>query len=182
MDYVQNVLARQRQLLSLLLLGREQETRQETEWLRQTAYSSPEAEAASALSAVRRMLRENAHQPEETADGNVWSGISAARFQESRARSMAASRQAVTQARGRQYGQVQESGMPHMTGGEIPGDGGDRAAGAWSAAAAAGVGRRDAQAVPAAAGGAWQEALSARAVSLAFERDARRYDGGFSLY
>lgn len=181
MDYVQNVLARQRQLLSLLLLGREQETRQETEWLRQTAYSSPEAEAASALSAVRRMLRENAHQPEETADGNVWSGISAARVQESRARSMAASRQAVTQARGRQYGQVPESGMPHMTGGGISGDGGVRAAGAWSAAAV-GVGQREAQAVPAAAGGAWQEALSARDVSLAFERDARRYDGGFSLY
>lgn len=179
MDYVQNVLARQRQLLSLLLLGREQETRQETEWLRQAAYSSPEA--ASALSAVRRMLRENAHQPEEREDGSVWSGISAARFQENLERSMAASRQAVTQARGRQYGQVPESGMPHMTGGGISGDGGVRAAGAWSAATV-GVGRREAQAVPAAAGGAWQEALSARDVSLAFERDARRYDGGFSLY
>lgn len=179
MDYVQNVLARQRQLLSLLLLGREQETRQEMEWLRQAAYSSPEA--ASALSAVRRMLRENAHQPEEREDGSVWSGISAARFQENLERSMAASRQAVTQARGRQYGQVPESGMPHMTGGGISGDGGVRAAGAWSAATV-GVGRREAQAVPAAAGGAWQEALSARDVSLAFERDARRYDGGFSLY
>lgn len=179
MDYVQNVLARQRQLLSLLLLGREQETRQEMEWLRQTAYSSPEA--ASALSAVRRMLRENAHQPEAAADGSVWSGISAARFQENLERSMAARRQAVTQARGRQYGQVPESGMPHMTGGGISGDGGVRAAGAWSAAAV-GVGRREAQAVPAAAGGGWQEALSARDVSLAFERDARRYDGGFSLY
>lgn len=177
MDYVQNVLARQRQLLSLLLLGREQETRQEMEWLRQAAYSSPEA----ALSAVRRMLRENAHQPEETADGSVWSGISAARFQENLERSMAASRQAVTQARGRQYGQVPESGMPHMTGGGISGDGGARAAGAWSAATV-GVGRREAQAVPAAAGGVWQEAISARDVSLAFERDARRYDGGFSLY
>lgn len=181
MDYVQSVLARQRQLLSLLLLGREQETRQETEWLRQAAYSSPEAEAASALSAVRRMLRENAHQPEETADGSVWSGISAARFQENLERSMTARRQAVTQARGRQYGQVPESGMPHMTGGGISGDGGVRAAGAWSAATV-GVGRREAQAVPAAAGGVWQEALSARDVSLAFERDARRYDGGFSLY
>lgn len=181
MDYVQNVLARQRQLLSLLLLGREQETRQEMEWLRQAAYSSPEAEAVPALSAVRRMLRENAHQPEEREDGSVWSGISAARFQENLERSMAASRQAVTQARGRQYGQVPESGMPHMTGGGISGDGGVRAAGAWSAAAV-GVGRREAQAVPAAAGGAWQEALSARDVSLAFERDARRYDGGFSLY
>lgn len=179
MDYVQNVLARQRQLLSLLLLGREQETRQETEWLRQAAYSSPEA--ASALSAVRRMLRENAHQPEETADGSVWSGISAARFQENLERSMTARRQAVTQARGRQYGQVPESGMPHMTGGGISGDGGVRAAGAWSAATV-GVGRREAQAVPAAAGGVWKEALSARDVSLAFERDARRYDGGFSLY
>lgn len=179
MDYVQNVLARQRQLLSLLLLGREQETRQETEWLRQAAYSSPEA--ASALSAVRRMLRENAHQPEEREDGSVWSGISAARFQENLERSMAARRQAVTQARGRQYGQVPESGMPHMTGGGISGDGGVRAAGAWSAATV-GVGRREAQAVPAAAGGGWQEALSARDVSLAFERDARRYDGGFSLY
>ena len=179
MDYVQNVLARQRQLLSLLLLGREQETRQEMEWLRQAAYSSPEA--APALSAVRRMLRENAHQPEETADGSVWSGISAAHFQENLERSMAASRQAVTQARGRQYGQVPESGMPHMTGGGISGNGGARFAGPWSAAAV-GVGRREAQAVPAAAGGAWQEALSARAVSLAFERDARRYDGGFSLY
>lgn len=181
MDYVQSVLARQRQLLSLLLLGREQETRQETEWLRQAAYSSPEAEAASALSAVRRMLRENAYQPEETADGSVWSGISAARFQENLERSMTARRQAVTQARGRQYGQVPESGMPHMTGGGISGDGGVRAAGAWSAATV-GVGRREAQAVPAAAGGVWQEALSARDVSLAFERDARRYDGGFSLY
>ena len=179
MDYVQNVLARQRQLLSLLLLGREQETRQEMEWLRQAAYSSPAA--APALSAVRRMLRENAHQPEEREDGSVWSGISAARFQENLERSMAASRQAVTQARGRQYGQVPESGMPHMTGGGISGDGGVRAAGAWSAATV-GVGRREAQAVPAAAGGAWQEALSARDVSLAFERDARRYDGGFSLY
>lgn len=181
MDYVQNVLARQRQLLSLLLLGREQETGQEMEWLRQAAYSSPEAEAVPALSAVRRMLRENAHQPEEREDGSVWSGISAARFQENLERSMAASRQAVTQARGRQYGQVPESGMPHMTGGGISGDGGVRAAGAWSAATV-GVGRREAQAVPAAAGGAWQEALSARDVSLAFERDARRYDGGFSLY
>lgn len=179
MDYVQNVLARQRQLLSLLLLGREQETRQETEWLRQAAYSSPEA--ASALSAVRRMLREDAHQPEETADGSVWSGISAARFQENLERSMAARRQAVTQARGRQYGQVPESGMPHMTGGGISGDGGVQAAGAWSAATV-GVGRREAQAVPAAAGDGWQEAISARDVSLAFERDARRYDGGFSLY
>lgn len=179
MDYVQSVLARQRQLLSLLLLGREQETRQETEWLRQAAYSSPEA--ASALSAVRRMLREDAHQPEEREDGSVWSGISAARFQENLERSMAASRQAVTQARGRQYGQVPESGMPHMTGGGISGNGGARFAGPWSAAAAD-VGRRETQAVPAAAGGGWQEAISARDVSLAFERDARRYDGGFSLY
>ena len=143
MDYVQNVLARQRQLLSLLLLGREQETRQEMEWLRQAAYSSPEAEAVPALSAVRRMLRENAHQPEEREDGSVWSGISAARFQENLKRSMAASRQAVTQARGRQYGQVPESGMPHMTGGGISGDGGVRAAGAWSAATV-GVGQREA--------------------------------------
>ena len=179
MDYVQNVLARQRQLLSLLLLGREQETRQEMEWLRQAAYSSPEA--ASALSAVRRMLRENAHQPEEREDGSVWSGISAARFQENLERSMAASRQAVTQARGRQYGQVPESGTAYMTGSGISGNGGARFAGPWSAAAAD-VGRREAQAVPAAAGGAWQEAISARDVSLAFERDARRYDGGFSLY
>lgn len=181
MDYVQNVLARQRQLLSLLLLGREQERKQETERPQQAAYSSTQAQTAPALSAVRRMLRENAHQPEETADGSVWSVISAARVQERRARSMAARRQAVTQARGRQYGQVPESGMPHMTGGGISGDGGVRAAGAWSAAAV-GVGRREAQAVPAAAGGGWQEALSARDVSLAFERDARRYDGGFSLY
>ena len=181
MDYVQNVLARQRQLLSLLLLGREQETRQETEWLRQTAYSSPEAEAASALSAVRRMLRENAHQPEETADGSVWSVVSAARVQERQTRSMEDRRQVETQTLQRQYGRTPESGMPHMTGGEIPGDSGVRAAGAWSAAAV-GVGRREAQAASAAAGGAWQEALSARDVSLAFERDARRYDGGFSLY
>lgn len=181
MDYVQSVLARQRQLLSLLLLGREQERKQETERPQQTAYSSPEAEAAPALSAVRRMLSEDAHQLEETVGGNAWPGGSAARVQERQTRSMAASRQAVTQARGRQYGQVPESGMPHMTGGGISGDGGVRAAGAWSAAAV-GVGRREAQAVPAAAGGAWQEALSARDVSLAFERDARRYDGGFSLY
>lgn len=178
MDYVQNVLARQRQLLSLLLLGREQETRQEMEWLRQAAYSSPEA--ASALSAVRRMLRENAHQPEEREDGSVWSGISAARFQENLERSMAARRQAVTQAE-RQYGRMPESGTAYMTGSGISGNGGARFAGPWSAAAV-GVGRREAQAVPAAAGGAWQEALSARDVSLAFERDARRYDGGFSLY
>ena len=181
MDYVQNVLARQRQLLSLLLLGREQETRQEMEWLRQAAYGSTQVQAAPALSAVPLMLREDAHQLEAVADGSVWSGISAARFQENLERSMAASRQAVTQARGRQYGQVPESGMPHMTGGGISGNGGARAAGAWSAAPV-GVGRREAQAVPAAAGGAWQEALSARDVSLAFERDARRYDGGFSLY
>lgn len=181
MDYVQNVLARQRQLLSLLLLGREQETRQETEWLRQAAYSSPEAEAAPALSAVRRMLREDAQQPEAAADGSVWSGISAARVQENLERSMAARRQAVTQARGRQYGQVPESGMAYMTGGGVSGDGGARFAGPWSAAEAD-VGRREAQAVPAAPGGGWQEALSARDVSLAFERDARRYDGGFSLY
>ena len=180
MDYVQNVLARQRQLLSLLLLGREQETRQETEWLRQAAYSSPEAEAASALSAVRRMLRENAHQPEETADGSVWSGISAARFQENLERSMAARRQAVTQAE-RQYGRMPESGTAYMTGSGISGNGGARFAGPWSAAAAD-VGRREAQAASAAAGGGWQEAISARDVSLAFERDARRYDGGFSLY
>ena len=181
MDYVQNVLARQRQLLSLLLLGREQETRQEMEWLRQAAYGSTQVQAAPALSAVPLMLREDAHQLEAVADGSVWSGISAARFQENLERSMAARRQAVTQARGRQYGQVPESGMPHMTGGGISGNGGARFAGPWSAAAV-GVGRREAQAVPAAAGGAWQEAISARDVSLAFERDARRYDGGFSLY
>lgn len=181
MDYVQNVLARQRQLLSLLLLDREQETRQEMEWLRQAAYGSTQVQAAPALSAVPLMLREDAHQPEAAADGSVWPAVSAARFQENLERSMAASRQAVMQARGRQYGQVPESGMPHMTGGGISGNGGARFAGPWSAAAAD-VGRREAQAVPAAAGGAWQEAISARDVSLAFERDARRYDGGFSLY
>lgn len=181
MDYVQNVLARQRQLLSLLLLGREQERKQETERPQQAAYSSPEAEAAPVLSARQLLLSEDAHQLEAAAEGSVWSGISAARFQERLERSMATRRQAVTQAPGRQYGQVPESGMPHMTGGGISGDGGVRAAGTWSAAAV-GVGRREAQAVPAAAGGAWQEALSARDVSLAFERDARRYDGGFSLY
>ncbi len=180
MDYVQNVLARQWQLLSLLLLGREQETRQETESPRQAAYSSTEAEAAQALSAVRRMLRENAQQPGETADGSVWSGSSAARFQENLERSMAARRQAVTQAGERRYGQTPESGAAYISGG-VSGDGGVRAAGAWSAAAV-GVGRREAQVVPAAAGGAGQDVLSARAVSLAFERDARRYDGGFSLY
>lgn len=180
MDYVQNVLTRQRQLLSLLLLGHAQETRQETEWLRQTAYSSPEAEAAPALSAVRRMLREDTEQPEETADGSAWSGVSAARFQEDRARSAALRRQAERQAPERQYRQVPESGTAYMTGGGSSGNGGAQSAGGWSAAAvAAGVARTDA---PAAAGGAWQEALSARAVSLAFERDARRYDGGFSLY
>lgn len=181
MDYVQSVLARQRQLLSLLLLGREQEMEQETELPRQAAYGSTQVEAAPALPAVRRMLREDAHQPEETAEGSVWSGISAARVQESLEHSMAARRQAVTQAPQRQYGRMRERGMPYMTGGVFE-NGGVRAAGTWSAAAAAGVGRRDAQAVPTAAGGAWQEALSARAVSLAFERDARRYDGGFSLY
>lgn len=183
MDYVQNVLTRQRQLLSLLLLGHAQETRQETEWLRQTAYSSPEAEAAPALSAVRRMLREDTKQPEETADGSAWSGISAARVQESRTRSMAARRQIETQAPQRQYRQVPESGAVYMTGGGSSGNGGAQFAGGWSAVAvAAGVARTDAPAAPAAAGGAWQEALSARAVSLVFERDARRYDGGFSLY
>lgn len=181
MDYVQNVLVRQRQLLSLLLLGREQERKQETERPQQAAYSSPEAEAAPVLSARQLLLSEDAHQPEEREDGSVWSGISAARFQENLERSMAASRQAVTQARGRQYGQVPESGMPHMTGGGISGNGGARFAGPRSAAAAD-VGRREAQAVPTAAGGGWQEAISARDVSLAFERDARRYDGGFSLY
>lgn len=181
MDYVQSVLARQRRLLSLLLLGREQEAEQETEPPRQAAYSSTEAEAAPALPAVRRMLREDAPQPEETAEGSVWSGISAARFQESLEHSMVAMRQTETQAPQRQYGRMPERGMPYMTGG-VSRDGGVRAAGTWSAAAAAGGSRRDAQAVPAAAGSAWQEALSARAVSLAFERDARRYDGGFSLY
>lgn len=180
MDYVQNVLARQRQLLSLLLLGREQETRQEMEWLRQAAYGSTQVQAAPALSAVPLMLREDAHQLEAVADGSVWSGISAARFQENLERSMAARRQAVTQAE-RQYGRMPESGTAYMTGSGISGNGGARFAGPWSAAAAD-VGRREAQAVPAAAGGAWQEAISARDVSLAFERDARRYDGGFSLY
>ena len=66
--------------------------------------------------------------------------------------------------------------------GKTSGDGGVQLAGAWSAAAAADSTRRGAQTAPFAAGDLWQEQLSARAVSLAFERDARRYDGGFSLY
>ena len=181
MDYVQNVLARQRQLLSLLLLGREQERKQETEQPRQAAYSSTQVQDAAAVSAFQLMLKEDAQQPGESAEGSVWSGGSAARFQKSLERSVASGRQAVTQAPGRRYGQMTESGAAHMTGGGISGDGGVRAAGAWSAAAA-GIVLRDAQAAPAAAGGMWQEPLSARAVSLAFERDARRYDGGFSLY
>lgn len=183
MDYVQNVLTRQRQLLSLLLLGHAQETRQETEWLRQTAYSSTQVQDAPDVSAFQRLLREDTKRPEETADGSAWSGASAARFQEDRARSAALRRQAERQAPERQYRQVPESGAVYMTGGGSSGNGGAQSAGGWSAAAvAAGVVRTDAPAAPAAAGGAWQEALSARAVSLAFERDARRYDGGFSLY
>lgn len=181
MDYVQNVLVRQRQLLSLLLLGREQERKQETERPQQAAYSSTQAQTAPVLSARQLLLSEDAHQLEETVGGDAWSGGSAARVQERQTRSMEDRRQVETQTLQRQYGRMLESGISHMTGGEIPGDSGVRAAGAWSAAAV-GVGRREAQAASAAAGGAWQEALSARDVSLAFERDARRYDGGFSLY
>lgn len=191
MDYVQSVLVRQRQLLSLLLLGREQERKQETERSRQTAYSSPEAQAALDEALFQRIQREDMQQP-EAADGGFWSGAAVARFQESLEPSMAARRKPETQTPVRQYGrmpqtqtpvrqygQTPESSTPYMTGGGISGDGGVQSAGAWSAAAAADVTRRDAQA---AVFGPWQEALSARAVSLAFERDARRYDGGFSLY
>ena len=173
MDYVQSVLVRQQRLLSLLLLGGRQETGEKTEGQRQAAHSGTQAQEAPAVSAFQRFLREDAKQSEKTAEGNFWSGGSAARFRESPEHSVAARRQAEPQAAQRRYGRMSESGTTYMTGGEIPGDGGVRAAGAWSAAAAAG---------PAAAGGAWQEALSARDVSLAFERDARRYDGGFSLY
>lgn len=182
MDYVQSVLVRQQRLLSLLLLGGRQETGEKTEGQRQATYMGPEAQDVPAVSAFQRFFGEDAEQSEKTAEENFWPGVSAARFQESPEHSVAARRQAELQAAQRRYGRMSESGTAYMTGGEIPGDGGVRAAGAWSAAAAAGVGRRDAQAAPAAAGGAWQEALSARDVSLAFERDARRYDGGFSLY
>lgn len=181
MDYVQSVLVRQQRLLSLLLLGGRQETGEKTEGQRQATYMGPEAQDAPAVSAFQRFFGEDAEQSEKTAEENFWPGVSAARFQESPEHSVAARRQAELQAAQRRYGRMSESGTAYMTGGEIPGDGGVRAAGAWSATAA-GVGRRDAQAAPAAAGGAWQEALSARDVSLAFERDARRYDGGFSLY
>lgn len=179
MDYVQSVLARQRRLLSLLLLGREQGMGRE-EAPRQAAYSSAQAPAAPDASIFQRLWREDAKQPEGTADESVWSGASAARIQESRARSTALRRQAVTQTLEQRYGQMPESGTVHMTGGGISGDSSVQTAGVWSAAAA-GVGRRETQAAPAAAAGTW-EALSAQAVSLAFQRDARRYDGGFSLY
>lgn len=181
MDYVQSVLARQQRLLSLLLLGGWQETGEETEG-RQAAHSSPQAQSTSAVSASQLFLKEDAKQSEETAEGNFWPGVSAARFRESLEHSAAARRQAMRQTLERRYGQMPESGTVHMTGGGISGDGSVQAAGAWSAAAAAGVGRKETQTAPAAAGGAWQEALSAQTVSLAFERDARRYDGGFSLY
>lgn len=178
MDYVQSVLARQRRLLSLLLLGREQETKQESEWLRQASYTGAEEQAASVL---QRLRKENVKQPEETAEESFWSGVSAARFRESRARSTALSRQAATLAPQRQYRRMPESGMAYISG-KTSGDGGVQLGGAWSAAAAADSTRRGAQTAPFAAGDLWQEQLSARAVSLAFERDARRYDGGFSLY
>ena len=113
MDYVESVLARQRRLLSLLLLGREQETKQESEWLRQASYTGAEEQAASVL---QRLREENVKQPEETAEESFWPGVSAAYFQESRARSTALSRQAATLAPQRQYRRMPESGMAYIAG------------------------------------------------------------------
>ncbi len=183
-DYIQSVLTRQRQLLSLLLLGGEREA----------------AEDAASAETVRAWTAGDGTNPASTVGGAGASRASGA---------LPAQGAPASDGYPAAWGAALFSGGRAV---EFPGgalSGGTAAAGAvpggqapvGEAAAYGGdTAAREsrpvsyvlpsAAAVPGRAGaGVWDTAaagtgadVSARALSRAFERDARRYDGGFSLY
>lgn len=191
MDYVQRVLARQRRLLSLLLLGREQGTGRE-EAPRQAAYSSAQAQAAPEqvlaenMAAPVRAREEDMLWRAETASGTAAlipaRALSTARFATSGAGSTETVQRAEeVRAENDIRWQTYAGFGAAQNGGKMAEDGVQRGLGSMPENGAQETAGR-ALGPFSAAGGAWQEALSAQAVSLAFQRDARRYDGGFSLY
>lgn len=192
MDYVQRVLARQRRLLSLLLLGREQGTDREEAPGQAGVQQHASAGGAGAgaclenMAAPVRAREEDMLWRAETASGTAAlipaRALSTARFATSGAGSTetvqrAEEVRAENDIRWQTYagfgaaqngGKMAEAGVQRGLG-SMPGKRGPRDCGARFGS----VFRR------------WwcmAEALSAQAVSLAFQRDARRYDGGFSLY
>lgn len=191
MDYVQRVLARQRRLLSLLLLGREQGTGRE-EAPRQAVYSSTQAQAAPEqvlaenMAAPVRAREEDMLWRAETASGTAAlipaRALSTARFATSGAGSTETVQRAEeVRAENDIRWQTYAGFGAAQNGGKMAEDGVQRGLGSMPENGAQETAGR-ALGPFSAAGGAWQEALSAQAVSLAFQRDARRYDGGFSLY
>lgn len=183
MDYIQSVLTRQRQLLSLLLLGGEREAAEDAAsagdvWQTEDA-------GAGTVSAVSPagIFQAGGVLP---AQGNRASDGYPAAWRAARA----SVGRAVEFPGGALSGGAAAAGA--VPGGQAPvGE-----AAAYGGDTAAGESRPvsyvlpSAAAVPGRAGaGVWDTAaasagaaVSARALSRAFERDARRYDGGFSLY
>ena len=195
MDYIQEELRRQRAALARVLLGggfsRSGAGGEGAAALR-TAEAS-EAEAGTALVPVRGVVFRPAEGDAVSAGDGGWAvpGIpeygawaavpGAAAFGET-AESARGGGWAGPAGYGRQSG---EAG--HLAGTVPPGLAGggqaEETAGPTAARRTAGgavLGQRVAEFVPAAGGG--ERAVEAEALSRTFQRDARRYDGGFSLY
>lgn len=185
MDYIQSVLTRQRQLLSLLLLGGEREA----------------AEDAASAETVRAWTAGDETNPASAVGGAGTSRASGALpAQGNRASDgYPAARRAARASVGRSAefpgGGAINGGSASavtFTGGQTP----VGAAAVSGGGTLAGESRAVSYVLPAAAAvpgragaGVWDTAaasagadVSARELSRAIERDARRYDGGFSLY
>lgn len=192
MDYVQSVLARQQRLLSLLLLGGGQEMGREKEQRRQAAYAGPgeqglaEQVLAGNMAGPVKGREEGVLWREETAGGaaelSPVRALSAARFDPSGAGGAWTAQQAADVRTANDPRRQMYAGFGAVqNGGKMAEDGVRRGPGGMVESTARTTAGR-ALAPLSTAGGTWQEEVSPQAVSLAFQRDARRYDGGFSLY
>ena len=183
MDYIQSVLTRQRQLLSLLLLGGEREAAEDAasaETVRAWT-AGDETNPASAVGGAVA-LRAGDVLPAQGAPASdgypaAWGAalFSGGRAVEFPGGALSGGVAAAGAVPGRQapvreavYGGETMAGESRPVSYVLPSAAavpGRAGAGTWSGGAA-GTGAD----------------VSARALSRAFERDARRYDGGFSLY
>lgn len=183
MDYIQTVLTRQRQLLSLLLLGREREAAEDAASAGDV-WTWTEDAGAGTVSAVSPAGASRASGALPAQGNRASDGYPAAW----RAALFSGGRVVEFPGGALSRGTAAAGAVP---GGQAPvGEavyGGDTAAGESRTVSYV---LPSAAAVPGRAGaGTWSGGaasagadVSARALSRAFERDARRYDGGFSLY
>jgi hypothetical protein len=178
LDYIQEELLRQRRVLAALMTGGDEDTREAANAAGTAEPTSGRESLTAVLEAVMAGTWEDG-----TVDGGTVAEVAAQSVREKLARTAELPGTAVSQspaetressgasaARNTAVEQRETIPVSRRQGGAAP---------LWADAQMTGGG--DAAAVWAAAGGGTQRGADVREMSRAVQRDARRYDGGFSI-